>query len=155
MAAILWRMAMAKKPAEDRIAFSISDLASELKLSTRAIRYYESLGLLSPERTIGNHRLYGRKDRARLRMIIRGRMLGFTLQEIADLLHLYDVDPSEREQYERGMHLTRQHLDTVRNRIAELTLLERDLVNALEEAEQKFRNIDRPAGKEPRGPSQE
>ncbi len=132
---------MSNNDAEDRLAFSISDLASELNLSTRAIRYYESLGLLSPERTSGNHRLYSRKDRARLRMIIRGRMLGFTLQEIADLLHLYDVDPSQREQYERGMQLTRQHLATVRNRIAELTFLERDLTNALEEAEQKFHNM--------------
>jgi DNA-binding transcriptional MerR regulator len=134
---------MAHHDKGDRLAFSISDLASELGLSTRAIRYYESLGLLNPDRTTGNHRLYTRKDRARLRMIQRGRMLGFTLQEIADLLHLYDVDPSERVQYARGIELTRKHLATVRHRIQELSLLEQELSHALVEAEEKLRQLDR------------
>ncbi|MDA8194470.1 MAG: MerR family transcriptional regulator [Thermaerobacter sp.] len=124
-----------------RTAFSISDLSSELGLSARAIRYYESLGLLAPERTSGRHRLYNRRDRARLRMIVRGRRLGFSLKEIADLLHLYDADPSQREQYDRGIQLARQHLETVRTRIAELMLLERDLVDALQAAETNFQAI--------------
>ncbi len=133
---------MAHHDRGERVAFSISDLSTELGLSTRAIRYYESLGLLNPDRTTGNHRLYTRKDRARLRMIQRGRMLGFTLQEIADLLHLYDVDPSERVQYARGIELTRKHLTTVRHRIQELSLLEQELARALAEAEEKFSQLD-------------
>lgn len=133
---------MPHRDRDQRVAFSISDLAQELELSTRAIRYYESLGLLNPDRTTGNHRLYTRKDRARLRMIQRGRMLGFTLQEISDLLHLYDVDPTEREQYQRGIALTRQHLATVRHRLQELTLLEQDLAKALADAEEKLGKLE-------------
>ncbi len=129
---------------ETRTVFTISDLVSELGLSARAIRYYESLGLLAPERSVGNHRLYTRQDRARLRMIVRGRLLGFSLQEISDLLHLYDIDPSQREQYAQGIALTRQHLQTIRYRINELRALETDLEDALREAEEIFSRLDDP-----------
>jgi DNA-binding transcriptional MerR regulator len=68
--------------------FSISDLADEFAISHRAIRFYESKGLLSPKRLNGA-RIYTRRDRARLHIIVRAKSLGYTLEETKDYLDLY------------------------------------------------------------------
>ncbi|ODT68002.1 MAG: MerR family transcriptional regulator [Pelagibacterium sp. SCN 63-23] len=75
--------------------FSIADLASEFGISTRAIRFYESKGLLSPER-VGATRIFRRRDRARLLLILRGKRLGFSLRDISDYLSLYDADRNQQ-----------------------------------------------------------
>ena len=69
--------------------FSISQLAKEFDMTTRAIRFYEDQGLLSPER-VGRTRVFSVRDRARLRLIQRGKRLGFSLQEIGEILDMYD-----------------------------------------------------------------
>src|SRR5262245_49882696 len=99
-------MAQAPKP-ENRPAttteksntrlYSIGDLASEFGISTRAIRFYEAKGLLSPER-VGSNRIYTKRDRARLILVLRGKRLGFSLEEIAEYLDLYDADPYQLAQ---------------------------------------------------------
>jgi DNA-binding transcriptional MerR regulator len=68
--------------------FSISDLADEFDITHRAIRFYESKGLLSPKRLNGA-RIYSRRDRARLHIIVRAKSLGYTLEETRDYLDLY------------------------------------------------------------------
>ena len=68
--------------------FSISDLAEQFGITHRAIRFYESKGLLSPKRLNGA-RIYSRRDRARLHIIVRAKSLGYTLEEIKDYLELY------------------------------------------------------------------
>ncbi|MGB8331842.1 MAG: MerR family DNA-binding transcriptional regulator [Polyangiales bacterium] len=68
--------------------FSISDLAEEFAVTHRAIRFYESKGLLSPKRLNGA-RIYSRRDRARLHIIVRAKSLGYTLDETKDYLDLY------------------------------------------------------------------
>jgi DNA-binding transcriptional MerR regulator len=68
--------------------FSISDLADEFEITHRAIRFYESKGLLSPKRLNGA-RIYSRRDRARLHIIVRAKSLGYTLEETKDYLDLY------------------------------------------------------------------
>lgn len=75
---------------ENRDLFAIADLAREFGISTRAIRFYESKGLLNPER-VGGTRIFRRRDRARLTLILRGKRLGFSLRDISDYLSLYDV----------------------------------------------------------------
>jgi DNA-binding transcriptional MerR regulator len=74
--------------------YSIGALAQELKVTTRAIRFYEARGLIAPVRR-GVHRSYSRRDRARLKLILRGKNLGFTLEEVAQYLKLYDADPAQ------------------------------------------------------------
>jgi DNA-binding transcriptional MerR regulator len=76
----------------DRL-YTIGELAEELKVTTRTIRFYEAKGLIAPARR-GVARSYGRRDRARLMLILRGKNLGFTLEEIAEYLKLYDADPA-------------------------------------------------------------
>ena len=68
--------------------FSISDLADEFRITHRAIRFYESKGLLSPKRLNGA-RVYSRRDRARLHIIVRAKSLGYSLEETKDYLDLY------------------------------------------------------------------
>lgn len=79
--------------------FSITDLSKEFDITTRTIRFYEDKGLISPERE-GQRRVYSQRDRVRLRLIMRGKRLGFTLSEIQELIDLYDSDRSEVTQLE-------------------------------------------------------
>ncbi len=77
--------------------WTIGELAVELGLTTRAIRFYETKGLLAPERR-GVARSYTRRDRARILLILRGKNLGFTLDDIREYLELYDADPEHLAQ---------------------------------------------------------
>lgn len=70
--------------------YSIGDLSREFEVTTRTIRHYEDLGLLAPSRN-GQNRVYSSRDRVHLKLILRGRRLGFSLKEIGELLQLYDA----------------------------------------------------------------
>lgn len=83
-------------PSRD-VTYSISELAHEFALTTRAIRFYEDEGMLAPERR-GRARIYRERERVRLKLILRGKRLGFSLSEIRELLDLYEVGRNERAQ---------------------------------------------------------
>ena len=83
--------------APPRATYSISDLAREFALTTRAIRFYEDSGLLAPRRE-KRTRIYGERERVRLKLILRGKRLGLALAEIAELLDLYEVRRNEKAQ---------------------------------------------------------
>jgi DNA-binding transcriptional MerR regulator len=87
---------------ENRDLFAIADLAKEFGISTRAIRFYEAKGLLAPER-VGATRIFRRRDRARLILILRGKRLGFSLRDISDYLSLYDANRSQQVHLLIGM----------------------------------------------------
>jgi DNA-binding transcriptional MerR regulator len=103
--------------------YSISALAREFGVTTRAIRFYESRGLISPER-IGTTRRYSKRDRARLILILRGRNLGFTIEDVGEYLLLYDSDPGQQAQ-------TRLLLDKVTAAIDDLETKRRDIERSL------------------------
>ncbi len=77
--------------------FSIGDLARAFAVTTRTIRYYEDEGLLAPQRN-GRTRIYSPRDRVRLRLILRGKRLGFSLADIGEILDMYESDPGEAGQ---------------------------------------------------------
>ena len=81
----------------DATAYSISDLAQEFNLTTRAIRFYEDEGLLQPGRS-GRRRVYSARDRVRLKLILRGKRLGFSLSDVRDIIEMYDLDAGETGQ---------------------------------------------------------
>ncbi|HET6740650.1 MAG TPA: MerR family DNA-binding transcriptional regulator [Kribbella sp.] len=81
-------------PAE---TWSIAELASEYDVTLRTIRFYEDRGLLTPERR-GTTRVYHPRDRIRLSLILRGKRLGFSLDEIARIVDMYDAEPGEEGQ---------------------------------------------------------
>src|SRR5262249_8066905 len=78
---------------EEERLYTIGELASELAVTPRPIRFYESKVLVAPARR-GVARCYSRRDRARLRLILRGKNLGFSLEAIGEYLKLYDADPA-------------------------------------------------------------
>lgn len=103
--------------------FSIGALASEFEITTRTIRFYEARGLISPARK-GANRSYSRRDRARLMLILRGKNLGFSLEDIGEYLALYDSDPEHQAQ-------TRLLLGKVEVAIADLEAKSADLERTL------------------------
>ena len=82
--------------------YSISDLARELDITTRAIRFYEEQGMLAPERR-GQERVYSAKDKVTLKLILRGKRIGFSLAECRELIELYDPETGNRKQLETFM----------------------------------------------------
>ena len=79
--------------------YTIGDLAREFEVTTRTIRHYEHEGLLNPGRQ-GTARIFSARDRVRLKLALRGKRLGFTLQEIRELFDLYDLSKDEHHQLE-------------------------------------------------------
>ncbi|MDH1728390.1 MerR family DNA-binding transcriptional regulator [Pseudomonas chengduensis] len=82
--------------------YSISDLARELDITTRAIRFYEEQAMLAPERR-GQERVYSAKDKVTLKLILRGKRIGFSLAECRELIELYDPETGSRKQLETFM----------------------------------------------------
>lgn len=110
---------MNRPEAENRDLFAIADLAKEFDISTRAIRFYESKGLLAPER-VGSTRVFRRRDRARLILILRGKRLGFSLREIFEYLSLYDADRSQITQVAKLVELVDERMDLLAGQMDDL-----------------------------------
>ena len=92
--------------------YSISDLAEEFDVTTRTIRFYEEKGLLTPARS-GTSRIYTSADRVKLKLIMRGKRLGFTLEESRDIIYMYDPGRGNVDQLEKlitGIHQKRLQL---------------------------------------------
>ena len=104
---------------ENRDLFAIADLSQEFGISTRAIRFYETKGLLRPER-VGSTRVFRRRDRARLILILRGKRLGFSLRDISEYLSLYDADRTQRAQVNLLVEMVDQRVDMLEQQLADL-----------------------------------
>lgn len=109
----------------DSQTWSIAELAAEYDVTLRTIRFYEDRGLLTPERR-GTVRVYHPRDRVRLGLILRGKRLGFSLDEIATIVDMYDAEPGEEGQL---VYL----LDQITTRRAELEQRRQDIDETLEE----------------------
>lgn len=109
----------------DQQFYTVTELAEDLDVTPRAIRFYEAKGLLNPKRA-GATRVYTHRDRARLLLILRGKRLGFSLAEIKEYLDLYVVDTSQTEQ----MRLLRRK---VWERLEALEVQRRDIETTVEE----------------------
>ena len=77
--------------------WTITELAQDFDVTTRTIRFYEDKGLIAPER-LKQRRIYHPRDRVRLQLVMRGKRLGFSLDEIQEMIDLYDADPTESAQ---------------------------------------------------------
>jgi DNA-binding transcriptional MerR regulator len=108
--------------------YSVTELATELSITPRAIRFYETKGLIKPQRA-GTTRVYNHRDRARMQLILRGKRLGFTLSDIKEYLDMYEVDPSREKQ-------VKLLLAKVDRRISELEQQREDLETTLVELEE-------------------
>ncbi len=123
--------------------FSITALCREFDVTARALRFYEAEGLLSPERR-GQARLYSAKDRFRLSLIVRGKRLGFSLGEIADLIDLYDPRDGGAAQLDRSLAAVAMRMDQLQRQRAEIDLVLAELSEV--RAAMRQRRDDLPAG---------
>ncbi len=112
--------------------YAISELAREFDVSPRSIRFYEEKGLIAPQRTRGNQRIYTRRDRARLKLILRGKRFGYSLDEIAEMIGMTTGEMEEVQQIERSLAYGDKKLRELRQRIEELQLLEHDILSVKE-----------------------
>ena len=102
--------------------YSISDLAQEFDLTTRAIRFYEDMGLLQPNRqgAGGRTRVYSPRDRTRLRLILRGKRLGLSLVEAKEIIDLYDSPRDTSVQLTRFLEVLGKHRQQMEGRLEDL-----------------------------------
>lgn len=114
--------------------FSISDLSNEFDVTPRTLRWYETEGLLRPGRR-GTQRVYRTRDRTRLRLILRGKRIGFSLAEIREIVDMYDAAPGEQGQLELLMDRIADRRDELEARRSDI---DRTLAD-LEEVERRAR----------------
>ena len=109
--------------------FTISELADELGITARTIRYYEEVGLIEPIRHEDiAQRLYGARERVRLKLILRGKRLGFSLTQIKEMIDLYDADPTEREQLQRTIAYGEQRLSEIDELLQDLQVMREEIM---------------------------
>jgi len=117
-------------PSADNVKpWTIAEVAAHFGVTLRTIRHYEELGLISPQR-LGTVRLFHPRDRVRLELILRGRRLGFSLEDIATIVNMYDAEPGEVGQLTyliEQIDVRRRHLEQ-RRRDIDATLAELDEV---------------------------
>jgi len=99
--------------------YSISDLSKEFDITTRSIRFYEDQGLITPARK-GQTRIYNQRDKVRLKLILRGKRLGFSLAETGRLFELYDVDKTSATQLSSMMTLITQKKDDLKQQLEDI-----------------------------------
>jgi DNA-binding transcriptional MerR regulator len=132
------RIQQTRKNMNDKL-YSITELAEEFDITPRAIRFYETKNLLAPQRA-GATRVYNYRDRARLMLVLRGKRLGFSLEDIKEYIDLYDADRSRTEQLAHLMLVGRrrieeleQQLEDVQTTLQELRTIESEAVKTLRE----------------------
>jgi DNA-binding transcriptional MerR regulator len=133
------REAVRTDPADDARK-GIQEVARQLGVTQRTLRFYEDKGLVEPQR-IGSTRIYAKRDIGRMQLILRGKRLGFSIREIKEFLDLYDVDPDHHEQMARLAGRVRERLldlehqrAAIEETIAELRQIEREAAARLQRA---------------------
>ncbi|KHT62806.1 MerR family transcriptional regulator [Photobacterium gaetbulicola] len=122
-------------------AYTISALADEFSVTLRSIRFYEDQGLLSPRRQ-GKARIFSRHDRARLILILRGKRLGFSLQEIQELFQLYDSGSQSLSQVQQMLHTIQSRQQKLRQQQADINRLMMELNAAERKCYQQLKKFD-------------
>jgi len=124
-----------------RKTYNISELASEFDISTRTIRFYEEKGYLSPRRN-GTRRVYDPADRTRLRLILRGKRLGLSLEETADLIRMYGSQSGNRQQLERFITRIGEKRTELERKQRDLEVMLNDLDGVAEKCQLALAELD-------------
>ncbi|AMX01451.1 MerR family transcriptional regulator [Microbulbifer thermotolerans] len=125
---------MKAKAAKEPASYSISELAREFDITTRTIRFYEDKGLISPARR-GQTRIYSPEDRVRLKLILRGKRLGFSLEESREIIDMYDPAGGNVEQLQRLLAAIEQKRAQLHQQLRDI----QSLMGELDEAEARAR----------------
>jgi DNA-binding transcriptional MerR regulator len=122
--------------------YSISDLARELDITTRAIRFYEEQGMLAPERR-GLERIYSARDKVTLKLILRGKRIGFSLAECRDLIGLYDPGGGNRRQLHTMLDKIGERRNQLEQQLLDIQQMQLELDTAEERCKYALENIDK------------
>ena len=126
------------------LTYTISDLAKEFDLTTRAMRFYEDMGLLQPERTgpAGRNRIYSARDRTRLRLTLRAKRLGLSLSEAKDIIDVYGSPRDTGAQLRKFLEVLGQHRQQLEDRMADLQMNLDEVREHEEEARQLLAKVE-------------
>lgn len=106
-------------PSSGGATFTIGELAREFDLTTRAIRFYEDCGLITPQRS-GRNRVYTARDRTRLKLTLRGKRLGLTLAEVKELVDMYESPRDTQPQLKKFLVVLAAHRAQLEQQMADL-----------------------------------
>lgn len=122
--------------------FSIGELSKEFDVTTRTIRFYESEGLLAPTRN-GQKRIYSDQDRVNLKLILRGKRLGFSLAESKDLIELYDPESGNTKQLETLLEKIEQQRALLEQQLTDIQLMQAELDDAELRCREAFSSVSK------------
>lgn len=111
--------------------YSITDLSRELDITTRTIRFYEEQGMLTPQRR-GQERIYSARDRVTLKLILRGKRIGFSLAECRELIELYDPGNDNRKQLSSMLEKIQQRREQLEQQLLDIEQMQLELDTAEE-----------------------
>jgi DNA-binding transcriptional MerR regulator len=123
--------------------YSITELAKEFNITTRAIRFYEDQGLLNPNRE-GRKRIYSHRDRTRLKLILRGKRLGFSLSETRELFDLFDTARGEEKQLRRFVKILAERRAILKQQQSDIEAILHEIDGAESECLRLLRELDSP-----------
>lgn len=126
---------------------TIREMCAAFGVTPRTLRFYEAKELLFPQRD-GQHRLFTRRDQARLKLILRGKRFGFSLEQIRQLLEMYDRDDSELKQLRKTYDIAQERLSDMERQRADLADAISELKQDLEWAADVLAQADRPRAAE-------
>jgi len=126
---------------------TIRQMCADFDVTPRTLRFYEAKELLFPQRD-GQHRLFTRRDQARLKLILRGKRFGFSLEQIRQLLEMYDRNDSELKQLRKTYDIAQERLADMERQRAELTDAISELKQDLAWADDVLSQADRPRAAE-------
>lgn len=121
--------------------YSISDLAKEFDITTRTIRFYEEAGMLEPERN-GQTRIYSDEDRVKLKLILRGKRLGFSLAESRELIEMYDPTSDNAKQLHALRSKIQQSRAALEQQLADIHVMQNELDAAEERCLEALRGLE-------------
>lgn len=107
---------------------TITEVCKIFNVTSRTLRYYEEIGLLTPERNSANHRVYCKKELAKIKLIERGKRYNFNLEEIKEMILLFDIDRTGKAQLEKTIEYGREKVKDINQRIAELEQIKREIL---------------------------
>ncbi len=127
----------------ERETYTISELAKEFAITTRAIRFYEDAALISPARR-GRNRIYSLCDRTRLKLILRGKRLGFSLGEIREMFQLYDSEPGEIGQLHHVLGKVTERMSMLEKQLDDIGLTLQELQDVKAQCQRRLQAMEAP-----------
>lgn len=127
---------------------TIREVAREFDVTARTLRYYEEIGLLTPARTETNQRQYNKKEIAKLKLITRGKRYNFSLEEIKEMVLLFDIDRTGKKQLTRTIEYGENKIKEIDARIQELQEIKAEIAALAKLFEERIRDIEKEEDKQ-------